>query len=281
MESFEYSIFQPQDSKFKEIRNESSNIKNKLMDKPCAYSLIIPAYNEENRIGPFLEHVKSNLTPAWEVIIVCDGNDRTPEIARAVDESFKVLEFSTRLGKGGAIKEGFKLSKGDVLGYVDADGAISFDDINKVYHAVSPENPVVVGSRWVKGSNIETSQRIVRVLLGRVYHYFSFALLGLRTKDTQCGIKAFDSSSMGKILDAVTISNLSFDTAVLYHCKKNRLNIAEMPITWKDVSGSTVKPFKTALVMFLSLIGIRLAHSRKANKVKDIMESIRNIIENA
>ena len=71
-------------------------------------SLIIPAYNEEKRIKPFLEDLKTKIPSNWEVIIVCDGTDKTAEIAKKVDDRFRVLSFSKRLGKGGGIIKGFK-----------------------------------------------------------------------------------------------------------------------------------------------------------------------------
>ena len=242
-------------------------------------SLIIPAYNEENRIGPFLDQLSKELPRSWEVIIVCDGDDRTADIAREKDIRYKVLEYRRRLGKGGAILEGFRAASGDIVGYVDADGAISVREIIRVFSSISDNCDVAVGSRWLRGSRVTVPQPLLRVILGRLYHYMAFALLGIKTKDTQCGLKAFKTSVLAKVLSGVTLKNLSFDTAILYHCYRVGSRISEVPITWGDVDGSKVKPVKTALIMFSSLVGLRLAHSDRHRTFDNLLDSLRRLLE--
>ena len=276
-----YSIFKPRDNKFEEVKAGSFKNDYINIDQTNAYSLVVPAYNEEKRIGPFLTELTKGLNKNWEIIIVCDGNDRTADIARSFNGRFKVLESKHRLGKGGAILEGFKASKGDIVGYVDADGAISVSEVLKVFSHVSGERDVAVGSRWLKDSKVIVRQPFLRIFLGRLYHYMAFAILGISTKDTQCGIKAFSANTLYKILPQVTLKNLSFDTAILYHCRKSGSNIAEIPIAWSDVEGSKVNPVKTALIMFSSLIGLRLAHSNKHKIFANLLDSIRVFLEKA
>lgn len=235
-------------------------------------SLIIPAYNEEKRIKPFLEELKSKLPLNWEVIIVCDGTDKTAEIARKVDDRFRVLSFDKRLGKGGATKKGFKVAIGEIIGYVDADGSIPWESVQKVFDVVIKGEMVATGSRWMKDSKVIISQPFLRIILGRMYHYFTILFLRVDIKDTQCGLKVFRREVVTRILKNVTISNLSFDTAFLYHTQKAGYRIAEIPITWKDTDGSKISPFKSAFVMFLTLVGIRFAHSKLSKKVLKYLE---------
>ena len=244
-------------------------------------SLVIPAYNEEKRIGPFLRSVKEYLADFHEIILILDGTDNTAEIARTIDPRFRIKEYDHRLGKGGAILEGFKMSSGEVMGYVDADGAISCAEVRKVFASVVNGNDVSIGSRWVKGAQVKTKQPLIRIILGRLYHYMAFAFLGLKTKDVQCGLKAFRAETVKIILHRVTLRNFSFDTAILYHCKKQGYNIEEVPISWKNVEGSKVRPFKAAFVMFISLLGLRIAHSRNSEKLENIVESVRDVFERA
>lgn len=265
---------------YRDLENPPTNdIKSNILQE--SFSLIIPAYNEEGRIGPFLRQVSGMLPHNWEIIIVCDGSDMTSHIARHTDSRFKVMEFEHRLGKGGAILEGFKASTGDIVGYVDADGAISVNEIKNVFYRVSGEYNVAVGSRWLKNSKVVVPQPLIRIVLGRFYHYMTFAILGLSTKDTQCGVKAFKMSTLRKVLPGVTLKNLSFDTALLYHCKKQGAKIAEVPIVWRDVGGSNVRPLKTAFIMFSSLVGMRLAHSDKHRIFTRLLDSIRSLLETA
>ena len=236
-------------------------------------SLIIPAYNEENRIGPFLEDLKAKIPQNWEVIIVCDGTDKTAEVAKKIDDRFKVLSFSKRLGKGGATRKGFLAATGEVIGYVDADGAIPWESIQKVFDVVIKREAAAVGSRWMKHSKVVVKQSMLRIVLGRLYHYFTMLFLRVNIKDTQCGLKVYKREVVDNILKDITISNLSFDTAFLYHTKKAGYGIAEIPITWKDMDGSKVSPVKTSFVMLITLIGIRFAHSRFSKKVFQFLKN--------
>lgn len=251
------------------------------LSKANSYSLVIPAYNEEKRIRPFLEHLKVDLPEDWEVIVVCDGTDNTANLVRSIDGRFKVIEFEYRLGKGGAIKAGLNFANGDILGYVDADGAISVSEILKVFGAVYDDTQVAVGSRWVRGSKLESKQSLLRVILGRLYHYMTFALLDLTIKDTQCGVKALKAEIVRDKLNGVTLSNLSFDTALLFHCQKSGAKIAEIPIVWSDVKGSKVRPIKTALVMFLSLVGLKIANSKKWSLFDNVLRAVRELVDDA
>lgn len=236
-------------------------------------SLIIPAYNEEKRIKPFLEELKTKLPLDWEVIIVCDGTDKTAEIARKIDDRFRVLSFSKRLGKGGATKKGFIAATGKVVGYVDADGSIPWESIQKVFDVIIKGEMVAAGSRWMNDSKVVISQPLLRIILGRIYHYFTILFLRVTIKDTQCGLKVYRKEVVTRLLKDVTISNLSFDTAFLYHAQKAGFRISEIPITWKDMDGSKISPFKTAFVMFLTLVGIRFAHSKLSKKILKYLEA--------
>ena len=265
-ESYEEAVECPPNETYSDKSNET-------------FSLIIPAYNEEKRIGPFLERIKSDLPADWEIIVISDGDDKTADIARSFDNRFKVYEYKNKLGKGGAIIEGFKRSNGDIVGYVDADGALNVTEILKVFHSVNTISPVAIGSRWVKGSRITTKQPFIRIILGRFYHYATFALLGLRQKDTQCGLKAYHISVLKEIIERLTLRNLSIDTAMLYHCKLLNYKIIEVPVIWNDVGGSKFHPVKAAVVMFATLLGLRLSHATKSKKIKQKLVDMHEILK--
>lgn len=247
-------------------------------DVSYKYSLIIPAYNEANRIVPLLTKLKEIHSDFREIIIVCDGNDETAQIARSLLPTSTVLEYDHRLGKGGAVLEGFRQADGDVVGYVDADGAIDPSEILKVFRCVNDYTPVAIGSRWLKTSYIITRQPILRVILGRIYHYVAFAILGLVQKDIQCGLKAYKRETLNVIMQRLTLRNLSVDTAILYHCKLLGTRVAETPISWKDVNGSKFHPIETSLLMFGTLIGLRLAHSKHAGKIRETLKEGNEIV---
>ena len=218
--------------------------------------------------------MKTKIPSNWEVIIVCDGTDKTAEITRKIDDRFRVLSYSKRLGKGGATKKGFLAATGEIIGYVDADGAIPWESIQKVFETVIKGEKVAVGSRWMKDSKVLVRQPITRVILGRLYHYFTILFLRVDIKDAQCGLKVYKREVVNKVLKNITISNMSFDTAFLYHAQKAGYRVAEIPITWKDMDGSKISPVKTSFIMFITLIGIRIAHSRFSKKIENLLNII-------
>ncbi len=230
-------------------------------------SIVVPAYNEENRIGPFLRALNDTLPENTEIIVVFDGNDNTPEIVRSFGERMKLIQFSRRLGKGGAILEGFKRAKGEVVGFVDADGAIPASEVLRLSSLVTERNSCVIGSRWVQSSRIGIKEPTLNVLAGRVFHYFVYLILGLKVKDTQCGIKFFHKSILQALCKKVTISNRMIDIAILYHVKLMKRSIQEIGIEWNHAYGSKLPIWKVMPLMFATLLGLRLIHSgRFGNK---------------
>lgn len=246
-----------------------------------SYSLVIPAYNEGERIGPFLKDLVQNLSYFQEIIVVCDGNDNTPLVSKAISDNIVVLKYDRKLGKGGAILEGFNYASGDVIGYVDADGAVPWYEVEKVFNFVTEDNPVVIASRWLRNSKRLEPQSLLRITLGRIYHYLTILILGIYVKDTQCGLKAYSSEVIRRISPKLQLKNLSIDTAFLYHCKRAGFKIKEISIEWRSVNGSKFKPFRTALYMFMTLIGIKIMNSRFgkffASASYGIVEKINNL----
>src|SRR3989344_7811527 len=172
-------------------------------------SIIIPAYNEETRIGKTLENYTSffnkNLKN-YEIIVVLNGCvDNTLEIVNKIankNKTLKILEFKEKIGKGGAIKEGFKLAKGDLIGFVDADSSTSPEEFLKLYNNISDYDGIIA-SRWMKGSVISKKQPFLRIIFGRVFNFIVNALFGFHYKDTQCGAKLFRKQAVEKIINNI------------------------------------------------------------------------------
>ncbi len=273
-----YSDYKLHNRLVDEIDYQGLSFRKVAFSNAPTYSLVIPAYNEENRIRPFLEQLRDELSEGWEIIVVCDGNDKTAEIANSFDGRFDVYEYGSKLGKGGAILEGFRKAKGEVIGYVDADGSLDSNEIMKVFNSIERESPVAIASRWVKGSKIAVKQPLHRIILGRIYHYVTFAMLGIRQKDTQCGLKAYRRDVLNEIMQKLTLTNLSIDTAILYHCKLRSYRVIEIPVTWKDIGGSRFKPLRTAIVMLGTLVGLRLAHKVKTNNIRNKLTELYELV---
>lgn len=216
-------------------------------------SIVIPAHNEAERIGKTLEEYLKVFKDA-EIIVVLNGcTDNTKEVVEKFD--VKILEFKEKLGKGGAIIEGFKVARGEILAFADADGSTPPEEILKTAE-YAKKYGAAIGSRWLKESKILVKQPLSRRIASRAFNILVRLILGLKFKDTQCGCKAFKSEVIKDIIDIIKIKNYAFDVELLYLLKKKGVNIVEVPIMWMDKKGSKLK-LKDIFGMFVSLLKIR------------------------
>lgn len=238
-------------------------------------SIIIPAYNEEDRIGSTIKNLETNIPEIKEIIVVFDGSDNTPTVARESGNKVSVIEFNRRLGKGGAVIEGFKAATGSVVCYIDADGSSPWYEVKKICSMVSNSTPAVVGSRWVSTSKIRESEPLHRIIASRLFHYIVFATVGILVKDTQCGLKAFTNEVAKQLTEKVTIKNWTFDVAIFLHLKNMGVRPQEVGIEWLHVGESKLNILKVIPMMLITIIGLRLRHREKVSKeIKKKLEEL-------
>ena len=225
-------------------------------------SVVIPAYNEEKRISPLLRDLTKNLKTIQNITVVIDGNDGTEAIVKSFGADINILKFGRKLGRGGAVLEGIKSTKSETVCFVDADGSAPWFELAKVASTVNSENRCSVGSRWVRGSVIHNHEPLLKTISGRLWHYITFLVLGIRTKDVQCGLKCFYGSLAREVANKVTTTNSLFDVALLYNIKRMGYNITEIGIEWSHKEGTKMSLTKNhVFLMFLGVLGIRLAHT--------------------
>jgi glycosyltransferase involved in cell wall biosynthesis len=231
--------------------------------------LLIPAYNEEQRIEPVLRdfalYFQNNYSGKAQLVVVLNGcRDNTRGIVERVAAEFpsvSFLEFKEAIGKGGALIEGLKLAPlGDLVGYVDADGATSpkaFHDL--VRHCDKAD--CVVASRWIPGAVLHVEQSGKRQFASRIFHLIVEVFFRMHIRDTQCGAKVMRREAIQKIHSSLRIADMAFDINLLVSLKRAGFHIQEVPTEWTDKMGSKVTLFRTSLVMFLSVLRIRLIYS--------------------
>ena len=226
------------------------------------FSVVIPAYNEENRIGPVLREVCETIVERslpWEVIVSIDGNDRTDALVREMMSSYKFLNFikgSGRSGKGGAIKRTISSTLGEYLILMDADFSLSFKEmVSKI--PLLRGNDVVIFSRYYGGNKIPLSRRV----LSRSFNVMTRAITGLRVSDTQSGYKMFRSEIFKKAMNKVTVTNAVFDVPLLYYIKKMGGNIIEVPGKYVHSDHGKLKPLHMTLSFSVSLLAFRVRNS--------------------
>lgn len=225
-------------------------------------SIVIPAWNEEERLGRTLDRYFPALEARggpFEVIVVADGvEDRTGEVAASYgDRNVRVLHFSTQLGKGGAILEGIEASRYESVGYVDADGPILPEDLLALAEGLTRFD-CMVASRKIPGSRITNPEPELRRFLGGVWGCLVRSVLFLPVHDTQCGAKFFRKSALQPVLKEVAITNWAFDASLIYHLAKAGRSIHEHPVTWSHDEASHLVMSTAVPKMFLSLVGLRL-----------------------
>lgn len=226
-------------------------------------SIVIPAWNEEDRLNTTLDRYLPTLETLdlpYEVIVVSDGStDRTVEIAtRFVSRGVRLLEFPAKLGKGGAIVEGLRVAKYDMAGFVDADGPIPAEDIQKLVGALSSYD-CAIASRFLNGSVDVPTRALSRRILSRLWNLSVRALLGLPITDTQCGAKFLSISAFRSVAPRVNVTDWAFDVSLLFALHQSGFTIREIPVKWTEQSGSKLAIHRDAPRMLLSLIGVRLS----------------------
>ncbi len=235
-------------------------------------SLIVPAYNEEKRIGKTIvayHDYFSKHFPDFELIFVVEGNDDTINIVKACAEKDKRIKYSyseKRLGKGGAIIRGFKEANGDLIGFVDADGSTKpevFGDL--INTLMRGECDGVIASRKVKGAKIIKKEPLLQRIGSRGFNILVRSIFFLPFKDTQCGAKLFTRNSVAAVLPELGITEFAFDIDLLFRLQAKGFRIKEAPTVWEYKTGAQFnfqKWFiKLVPEMFLSIMRLRLLYS--------------------
>lgn len=200
--------------------------------------------------------------------MVADGSgDGTAEVAsRFASRGVATLRFPQKLGKGGAILAGMRRARYDRVGYLDADGPVSPEELYGLVGCLD-EVDCVVASRWVRGaSGVEAEPPFNRVA-GRAWNLLTRSLLFLPIRDTQCGAKFFKATVVRTLLRTVTLTNRAFDVDVLYHVRKSGKRVKEVPVTWKHDPETRMPIGRAIPVMFLSLLAVRVMNSPIGKRV--------------
>lgn len=215
-------------------------------------SIVIPAYNESDRIIPALGALKSSVVDALpensvEVIVVCDGcTDTTSSVVRRWGEPYawlSTLSYQPNHGKGYAIRKGIAVSRGNVVVFMDADGATPPGEILRLMPLVRDNKAyIVIGSRRVPGAVLQPPPSLYRRFLGRCFTVIIHAWLGLPYRDTQCGFKIFDGDRARRLFSLAHSDGYAIDVEILLLAQKTGIPVREEAIEWHCIPGSKVKP---------------------------------------
>ena len=248
-------------------------------------SIVIPAYNEENRIGKtleaysdYFEKLKRENELDYEILIVINNTaDKTEDIvlaAKKKNPAVRHLNFKQG-GKGFAIIEGFKDSltrENDLIGFVDADMATSPDAFHDLVKNIGSYDGAIA-DRYSPFSRIEPTYNFRRIVVSRVFNMIVRTLFGFKFRDTQCGAKVFRKDILKKILNDLTITEWAFDVDLLYSAKRNKFKIRAVPTFWREMSGSRLNIKKASIQMLFAVIQLRILRS-KFKRVLNLLSPI-------
>ena len=208
---------------------------------PIALSVVVPAYNEVGRIDGTLDAIESHLGrrgSSYEVFVAADGDDgtreRAAERARA-DPRLRVLGSRERRGKGYGIRAAVALSRGAVVGFVDADDKTPFAEVDKLLPWLEQGWDVVVGSRAAEGAQLEARRPLHRRLGSFGFSLVLRVLLDVGgVRDTQCGFKFFRGDVARDLFGRQRIDGYMFDAEVLHLAARAGHRIKEVGVRWRD-----------------------------------------------
>lgn len=236
-------------------------------------SVVIPAYNEEQRIEATLREVDSYLMRQpyeYEIIVmVNNSHDRTFEIAQQLAKTDVNNIVPVNLpegGKGNAVKRGIlEHATGELVMFMDADNATPISEIEKFLPFFEQGYDVVIGSRYLDPSTVKVRQPLYRVVLSRMSNVLIQALAVRGIKDTQLGFKAFTRTAAQDIFKRVTVLRWGFDMEVLTIAKDRGYKIKEVAVSWTEHGGGHV-PLKAYIESFDDLMKIKSKEVRGVYK---------------
>jgi len=239
--------------------------------KPPRLSIVIPAYNEEERIGSSLARIVQYLVSqsfTWEIVLVDDGStDQTAAVARRVSAELgcgclQIVQHAPNRGKGYAVREGMLRAAGGYVLMCDADLATPIEELAGFWRFVEEGYDIVIASRPLPQSQLLARQPLYRELGGRTLNLLIRALAVPGIRDTQCGFKLFRREAVQRIFPICTLDGFGFDIEVLHIAQKFGLRIREVPVRWYHLPGSKVRPFRDGFRMLADIYRVHRRHRR-------------------
>lgn len=222
-------------------------------------SVVVPAYNEEHRLGPTLARIMEYLAAQdyrSEVLVVDNASeDRTGEVAR--EAGVQVIE-EPRRGKGAAVRTGMLAARGDYILFSDADLSTPIEELDKLMGELRGGSDVAIASRALPESRLLVRQPWYRELVGRLGNLLVRLVAVHGIADTQCGFKLFPREIARRVFAAQRLTGAAFDVEVLFIVQRAGMKIAEVPVTWVDSPDTRFSRVRDSLDALKDLVRIRI-----------------------
>ena len=231
-------------------------------------SIIIPAYNEEDRIGSTLEKTREFLQQRpwrYELIPVDDGSrDQTVQVIQeiAVDwDDIRMVKNDRNRGKGFSVRHGLEVARGRFIGFMDADYKTDVKALDEVILHLEANADVVIGDRTLKATEILAGRSLVREMGSKAFTTLLRFLMGMRGfEDTQCGFKFFREDVMRQVFSLQEVDGYMFDVEILLILNRMNYEVRKLPVEWSYDADSRFNLVSGTLKNIMELIGIRWRH---------------------
>ena len=237
-----------------------------LQETSPSLSVVIPAFNEEGRLLPYLSSIVqycSQRAIAHEILVVDDGSvDGTARViadVAALHPTVRLIRLDRNRGKGAAVRTGMQQAEGTLCVFTDADGATPIEEVERLETALDNGADLAIGSRVLasRDPQYQVKTLLHRTIIGALFNAVvrRFGVQGLR--DTQCGFKLFRKAVSRDLFSVSTINGFGFDLELLYVAQRRGYRIAEVPINWSDQPGSKVSLLRDGYRVIGELLAIR------------------------
>jgi len=245
-----------------------------MSDTLYDYSIVIPCYNEEDRLPRTLRetirYAEFQQPKRYEIIVVSDGSkDRTRQVAESMftvlpaNITARVIEYTPNRGKGQAVKVGMSAAQGDKVLFMDADYAVPIEAIESASALLDNGVAIAIGSRALEDTQLHARQSFLRERFAKLFGLVQRNYLGLRLMDTQCGFKLFTKESAHAIFSKLQLSSVIFDGEALWLAKKLGYKVQEFPVEWThDQDTRIAYTPKKAVMVILDMFKIPLLHRK-------------------
>jgi dolichyl-phosphate beta-glucosyltransferase len=234
-----------------------------LSDSVPYLSIVIPAYNEEKRIGGTLEGMIDYCRErpyAVEIVVVDDGSaDGTRQVAESYSGrgvEIQVISYTPNRGKGHAVRTGMLAARGSYALFADADMSTPIEMLERFEPLMAAGEDVIIGTRKVAQATVARHQPFYRESMGKVFTWLSNTVLRLDVSDFTCGFKCFSHKAVEPVFSRQTVWGWGYDTEIIYLATRLGFRISEVPVVWYNDEATRVRLWKHVFTSFAELMAI-------------------------